>query len=474
MTTTRRDFLQASAGSVASVALAGCGRGGKAADVIVIGAGLAGLHAARSLEKQGARVVVLEASKRIGGRVQTLDGVEGAPEIGAADVGTIYKRILATTKELGVEIRPWPGGMPSYWYHFQGRGFTAQQWPDLDINPLDGKLRKVAPSGVTQALMPRPNPLPDLNAWLAPDFAEYDVPYGEFLAEQGASVDALKYALIGQQYDSLDELSALWMMRAARFSLTAMEAAFAAGNPIRYFVAGGMSRLTDAMAASLAGDLRVDHRVTSIEQEAGSVTVSCANGERLRASFAICTAPLTVARNIGMTPALPPLMGEAVQQIPYGQATSVILNIREPYWEIDELPASMWTDLPIERAFINPSTVGDGEHLWVFTTGPGDLARRELSDQAMGEFVLAQLHRVRPSTVGRLEVVGIRSWTRDATTLGTYAGRAPGQIQRFGRVFAEPAGRLMFAGEHTADQNLGIEGAMESGEHAAAKALALL
>jgi monoamine oxidase len=132
----------------------------------------------------------------------------------------------------------------------------------------------------------------------------------------------------------------------------------------------------------------------------------------------------------------------------------------------------MWTDLPIERAFINPSTIGDGQHLWVFTTGPADLSRRGWSDAEIAEFVVRELGRVRPSTIGRVEPVGVRAWTRDPTTLGTYAARAPGQIKRFGQLFSEPAGRLIFAGEHTAEQNLGIEGAMESGEHAARVAVA--
>jgi monoamine oxidase len=474
VTISRRDFVAGSAGGAASLAMAGCGGNGNATDVVVIGAGLAGLNAARLLEKQGARVTVLEASGRIGGRVETLYDAEGSPEMGAADVGTIYTRILGAIEELGLTIKPWPGGMPSYWFHFQGQGFTAAEWPELDINAFEGKLRKVNPSGVTQAFSPRPNPLADLGAWLNEEFSNYDIPYGQFLAEQGADAKALEYALIGQQYDSLDEISALWMLRAGRFTMQSMETAFSTGQPIRYLVEGGMGRLTDAMAASLSREVRLNHRVTAIEQDTSGITLRCDNGEQLRASFAVCTAPLTVVRSFSITPALPSLQAEAVQQIPYGEATSVILNLTGRYWEEDGLPANMWTDLPIERAFINPSTVGEGEHLWVFTTGPRDLARRGLTDEEMGDFVIRELNRVRPSTKGRLETVGVRSWTRDPTTLGTYASRAPGQIRRFGRLFSDPVGRLFFAGEHTAERNLGIEGAMEAGELAANTALAMI
>lgn len=471
MSVSRRKFL---AGAAAAASLAACRGRDDAADVIVIGAGLAGLHAARLLERVGARVRVLEGSARVGGRVQTLTDAPGAPEIGAADIGSIYDRILTTAADLGLEVKPWPGGMPTYWYHFKGRAFTADEWPDLDINGFEGKLRSANPSGIAQFFMPRPNPLPDLNAWLAEPFGQYDVPLDEFLRSRGAPDAALEYALVGQQFDKLASISALWTLRAQKFSLASMETAFAEGKPIRYFMAGGMSRLTDAMAASLQHEVRLEHRVAAIEQQADGVTVSCENSAVLKARFVVCTAPLPVLRDISITPAPPPLVREAIEAIPYGKATSVILHVSAPYWEEDGLPANMWTDLPFERAFINPSTVGDGEHLWAFTTGGADLARHGWTDDEMAKYVVDEIHRARPSTIDKLEPVGVRSWTLDPTVRGTYASRAPGQVSRFGALLAEPVGRLHFAGEHVAIENLGIEGAMESGENAARAILARL
>ncbi len=221
------------------------------------------------------------------------------------------------------------------------------------------------------------------------------------------------------------------------------------------------------MAASLTREVRLGHRVVEIDQDDGGVTVGCENGARVRGRFAICTAPLPIARGIRFAPALPALLAAAVREIPYGQATSVVMRVLEPYWEHDGLPANMWTDLPINRAFINPSPVGDGEFLWVYATGRRDLARRGGTDEDIAAFVVAELGRVRPSTEGRLEPVGVRAWTRDPTVLGTYAFRGPGQVGRFGRVFSEPFGRLLFAGEHASVMNLGMEGAMESAEFVA-------
>ena len=468
MTLTRRTFVAGASAGLVSTMLPGCGRKPETADVIVIGAGLAGLQTARLLEQAGATVVVLEASARLGGRVQTLSDRPGGPELGAADIGPVYSRVLETAAALNLTPEPWPGGMPSFWFHVRGQGFTADQWPDLDINTFEAKLKKVNPSGAARPFMPRPNPLPDLGAWLTEEFARYDVPYGQFLVDQGAPPDVLEYARVGAQFADLNDISALWMLRGGRVSAASMRMAFAEGKPVRYFMPGGMSRLIAAMATSLTGDVRLNHRVTALDQDASSITVSCANGAQLRGQFAVCTMPLPVLRQVAITPALTETAAAAVQQIPYGAATSVVFHVHEPFWEEDELPANMWTDTPIQRAFLNPSPTGEGDHLWVFTTGAADLSQRGWPDEEIARFVLEQLGKLRPSTQGRLELSGVRAWTRDPFVLGTYASRAPGQIRQFGNSLAAPQNRLVFAGEHTAERYAGMEGAMESAQRAAA------
>ena len=467
MALTRRSFITSAAGSLVAASMGGCGRRVESADVIVVGAGLSGLQTARLMEASGATVIVLEGSSRVGGRVQTLSDMPGAPELGAADIGPIYTRVLETAAALKLSPEPWPGGIPSYWFHVKGQAFTTEQWKDLEINTFEEKLKSVTPNGAARPFMPRPNPLPDLSAWLSAAFSEYDVPYGQFLTDRGAPADVLEYALLGQQFDSLDDISALWVLRGGRFSAASMELSFAEGKPTRYFMPGGMSQLTDAMAASLAAPVRRDHRVTAMEQDASGITVSCSNGTRLRGAFVVCTAPLPILREMTVTPKLPSPAREAVQQIPYGRATSVVLHVKHPFWEDDGLPPNMWTDTPLQRVFLNPSPVDEGEHLWVFTTGAADLARRGWPDEQIGRFVIEELARIRPSTVGRVSLSGVRAWTRDPDVLGTYASRAPGQITQFGTALARPVDRLLFAGEHTAERFAGMEGAMESAERAA-------
>ena len=93
-------------GGVVAAALQRRARAAEPVDVVVIGAGLAGLNAALLLAGQGARVVVLEASGRVGGRVYTGDRIPGRPELGASQVGTLYARVRDMAAQLAVPMEP--------------------------------------------------------------------------------------------------------------------------------------------------------------------------------------------------------------------------------------------------------------------------------------------------------------------------------------------------------------------------------
>ncbi len=467
MRITRRRLLAGATGGAAAHLLGACAPGPERADVVVLGAGLSGLNAARLLESLGANVIVLEASGRIGGRVDTRYDAEGAPELGAADVGTLYARVIDTAAELNVALEPWPDSPPGYWFHIGGETFTAAQWPDLAGNPLQGDLRAINPSAISRAFMPRPHPLPALGAWAEDDYQALDMPYGEYLASLGAPPEAMPLLQIGTQLDSLNAESALWKLRGIKFQMESIATAMAQKQPFRKYVPGGMSTLTDAMAASLQAEVRLQHAVVAIDNRTDGVTVTCANGTRFAADFVICTLPLPALRKVALSRPLPGVAAEALNEIPYGRATSVVLQILEPYWEVDGMPPNFWTDTVLQRAFLNPSPTGEGQHLWVFNTGTADLSGRGWTAAEIGEYVLQQLNELRPSTVGRLAVGAVRSFTRDPLVGGTYATRAPGQVQRFRNVLAETFDRLLVAGEHTALLNSGMEGAMESGERAA-------
>lgn len=464
---TRRTILGA-LGAAPVLALPGCGRPSMEADVIVIGAGLSGLNAALLLQDEGMDVLVLEAGNRIGGRVRTLDDVPGRPEAGGSEIGENYARVRDMLNRLGgFELERWIDRVQlQFALGIDGHIMPTEQWPQSTHNLLSGPERNTGPFGpfgLPTRYTLQPSPLKDLDSWLHADNAQYDIPYDQFLRQQGASDEALRLIAGQVPSESLAGVSALWQLRMTRFQ--------AAGGSLNglHEIKAGASRLPEAMAGQLRREVRLNTPVTGIESSADRVIVEDASGSRHAARFAVCALPASMVRKIAFSPGLPPLQAEAAQQQPQGDNTAVFFIVNAPFWEEDGLPGSLWTNTDVGRVFLFRSENGD--YLWMNKDGSRNRTVRNLDDQAIMAQALNELHATRPSTVGRIEPTTVMNWSRHPWLQGHNPYRGPGQIARFGNVLAEPAGRVHFAGDHTAVINVGMEGAMESGERAALEIL---
>ncbi len=465
----RRRALQllGSAGACATLplSLTSCGRSGPDADVIVIGAGLAGLNAALLLEQQGVNVLVLEGSGRVGGRVYTYrDGSQHVDTGGAELSIKTYPRVLDMLQRLKLPLLSRAGTKVEFVYRINGHTVTAADWPTSEANRLLGPMRNVPPPFLSGALLPRPSPLSNTGEWLEPTAARYDVPFGSFLREHGADEEMLRLIGANAEADSLDELSLLWSMRSQK----SREGAGTIDD-LRN-VDGGMGRLTDGMAGLLKREIRMNTEIVAIGTERDGVEIRDVAGNTYRAKYAVCAIPLTILRRIAVNPGLASLQAAAVNKTPYGQHTDVFLNIREPFWEDDGLPAWMWTDTSLGSVL--RISWGDAiGYIWLAINGPANRPWRDKSDEEVMQGVLAELGRVRPSTVGRVEPLLVQNWSTARWTRGHLAYMSPGQITEFGGALSKPHGRIHFAGEHVAKMTVGMEGAMESGEQAAVEIL---
>ena len=122
-------------------------------DVIIIGAGLAGLQAGRVLQKQGVDFLLLEGSQRIGGRVYTLDELPGRPEAGATQSGTKYHALNQVIEELGIgteNIRP---GAPGMTLLVNDTLSALEDWPASAGNLLPEALKDTPPYGLLPKLL---------------------------------------------------------------------------------------------------------------------------------------------------------------------------------------------------------------------------------------------------------------------------------------------------------------------------------
>ena len=109
-----------------------------------------------------------------------------------------------------------------------------------------------------------------------------------------------------------------------------------------------------------------------------------------------------------------------------------------------------------------------------YVNGHSALKLAQMEEEAAIAEVTAELFRLRPSLKDALEPIYLWKWSNNPYAGGAYAYWKPGQVTAFARTIAEPHGRIHFAGEHTAQLNRGMEGAMESGERAAIEILEYL
>ena len=199
------------------------------------------------------------------------------------------------------------------------------------------------------------------------------------------------------------------------------------------------------------------------------VVLQDAAGRRYSARFCVCTAPLGALRDIAFSPSLPELHAQAVATIPPGDNTSIYFHVKEPFWDIDALPGATWSTTTMGRAMKYRGA--DEYYLWMNKSGAANVEFRALGEAEIRERAMAELVAARPSAEGRVEITAVMSWHQLPFQKGHIPYRAPGNIAQFGNVLAEPHGRIQFAGDYTAVLNLGLEGAMESGERAALEIL---
>ncbi len=433
-------------------------------DVIVIGAGVAGLNAAMTLEMQKRRVLVLEASQRVGGRLQTMEAGDLRFDVGATDIGGNYWMTRALGQRLGVNVIDPPPGDTSRMRAAMETGLVMGDtlmpigdWSQSPLNPLSGRERAMPPPALFPAAMSN-NPLSaGAVHWLDPSLADQDIPLRTWLARNW-SREAIDLMEVGATYSRFDQVSALDVLRRG--------AVVSRGPRMVGTLEGGAQRLPEAMAARLSTPVKTGVEVTEIAQVDNTMVVVARDGRRWRAAHVVVAIPPGPLGRIRISPEPPAQQRQSWAERHLTAVTAVHVKPLRPYWEQDGLPLNLWLDGSIERMFGIPGPDGKIQRAIIWINGAGAQAIDQMDEGEIGRWALAELARVRPAAAGANQVLGVRSWGRDPWTMGAFAEIAPGRCASTAEWTARPHGRIHFAGEHTGFDHPGVEAALASGVRA--------
>ncbi len=454
----RRRFLCYGAMLAASTGIRPVFAEQKRYDVLVIGAGLAGLQCTRLLQQHGISTLLLEGGDRVGGRVHTLDELEGRPEAGGTQTGTGYTALNQVADELQITFTSMRPGMPGMTLSIKGELMDADTWENSAVNQLTEPYRKIQPRGLMYALLARGEQLTTPLAWNTTANARLDIPLSAYLTSLGADKEMLRLINANLNGTGVDQISAADVLRKSRVLQSA-------GGPQR--IKGGSQRLPDALAATLTSRVQLNKPVVAINDTGRHIAVICADGSQYLGERGIIALPYSVLRHIRIDAPLSPAKQSAINKLAYTPVTITLMQPSSPFWLEDGLSPAMWTDAPVGRIFTETDDNGELIRIRSWVMGPFAERLNKMTDDATGEFIKETLARLRPSTKGKLEVEKVISWGRNPLARGAFSHYLAGDVQGFSHIIGKPEGRLHFIGEHTAPEAAGMEAAILSANRGA-------
>ena len=478
----RRDVVKGGAGGVLVGVLGGSLQPAAAAkrprpkryDVVVVGAGLAGLTAARAIRAAGRSVVVLEARKRVGGR--NLDHPIGGGkvvELGGEWAGPGQDKVLGLAKKLGVATFEAYANGDSVYY----RGGQRQTYRG-DIPPA-GPPSLVELEATILQLNQMAGEVPADKPWTAPHANDWDIiTVGDWIQENNHTAEArdlAKLALRGIYGEEAAQISLLDLLSAITGVGGDFNTMIGDAQTIRF--EGGPQQLSTKLAAALGkAVVKRSSAVTAIQQAGKKITVHTAK-QAYQARRVVLAIPKPLIARIVFDPALPATHDQYLQRQPMGSVVKVNAVYDRPFWRDQGLSGTATSDTgPIQITYDNSPRDGRPGVLVGFMEGNESRRLFGASAGARRQAALGSFARYFGQAAARPTAYVDRVWARERYTRGAYGSfNPPGVLTSLGEAASGPAGRLHFAGADFSPVWPGyMDGAIRSGERAAAEVRARL
>jgi monoamine oxidase len=438
----------------------------------ILGAGVAGLHAAYILQKANIKATVFEASNRTGGRMFTATNMLGkgiTTELGGEFVDENHTDILNLAKEFGLGLVDTEKDkkLVKQIFYFNGKKYTAKDLvralhpfvagikADIDSLPETITYRDFGSAATWDKMsIAQYLDLKGITGWLRKmlDVA-FTTEYGLDIAEQSA----INLLFLFDPEHAGEELFG--------------------DSDERYKIDGGNQRIVDELAKRI-GAIRTGYQVTKIRSEGKGFTVSFANAKIEKFDYLVCCIPFTRLRSItleidGMTA----VKKKCIAELGYGKNAKMFAGFKSRYWRKQGSSGQTFSDLPFQLGWDSSQLQKGTAGGYTFLTG--GMMSDKMIDKTVPEKIkeyLLQMEKIFPGVAKNYNGINkIFYWPTHPHTMGSYACYRPGQWTTIAGAEIEPIGNMLFAGEHCSSNFQGyMNGGAETGRMAAEKLIQLL
>ncbi len=412
---------------------------------VIIGAGLAGLSAAYALKRAGWEVTVLEARDRTGGRVLSYNFAQSPNlvcELGGEWVGASHERIQSLCREFNIEL--------------QDHRFAASLMRDGVVKrPGEWSFSPQSEAAFEKFKQ-------QYKTYKQRDKLRLDrYDWWTWLENIGFTEDDLR---LRELMDSTDFGESIRHVSAYAAAAEYFESS--PNNEMDFKMTGGNSRLVRELAARIGEvNIRTGVPVEEIRQRAGRVTVK-AGGNSFSADACICTVPARVLAEIRFDPPLPAAQSAAAEELQYSRIVKNSVLFSERFWGAEDF--SLVSDATSHYYFHStqrqPGTEGI---LCSYAIGEKADVLAAQNDRRRTDIITRDLAPFDERAPQLARAVTSYAWQRDRYTRGAYALYRPGQWFALRPLLQRPHLKVLFAGEHLADWQGFMEGAIVTGEEAA-------